>query len=193
MIYTRLTAEYDAAMADLVRRNLKAHQLDIPGTAYFDKGLDHLSAVYDHPGRSYFVLIEEPGDRRVDDRSVDDWRTDSRRADDRSVDDQRSVEQRSGSRLVGGIGLAEIDLFPDCCELQKLYLDDSVKGRGLGYQLIDLVEQEARRLGYKRIYLETHTNLKVAIHTYERAGYLEIERPESVVHSTMNKFYLKEL
>lgn len=203
MIYKQLTAEYDAAMADLVRRNLKAHQLDIPGTAYFDKGLDYLSAIYDHPGRSYFVLIEEPDDRIGDNQSVDDQRTDDRSADGQKADDHRedqriafdqsTDDQGQVERLVGGIGLAEIDLFPDCCELQKLYLDDSVKGRGLGYQLIDLVEQEARRLGYKRIYLETHTNLKVAIHTYERAGYQEIERPDGVVHSTMNKFYLKEL
>ena len=28
---------------------------------------------------------------------------------------------------------------------------------------------------------------------YERSGYQEIARPESVVHSTMNKFYLREL
>ena len=68
-----------------------------------------------------------------------------------------------------------------------------MKGRGLGYQLIDKVEQEARALGYKRMYLETHTNLKVAIHTYEKSGYKEIDRPDCVVHSTMNRFYMKEL
>lgn len=68
-----------------------------------------------------------------------------------------------------------------------------MKGRGLGYQLIDKVEQEARALGYKRMYLETHTNLKVAIHTYEKSEYKEIDRPDCVVHSTMNRFYMKEL
>ena len=55
------------------------------------------------------------------------------------------------------------------------------------------MEQEARRLGYRQIYLETHTNLQAAIHIYERAGYREIPRPESVVHSTMNKFYIKSI
>ena len=154
MEYRTLTAEYDAALADLIRTNLKAHHLDIPGTAYFDDGLDHLSEIYDHEGRTYFVLL----------------------------DDQR---------LVGGVGLAEFEGFPDCCELQKLYLDDSVKGRGLGFQLIEKVEQEARTLGYKSIYLETHTNLQAAIHIYEKAGYKRIDRPDCVVHSTMNRFYLK--
>ena len=156
MEYRTLTAEYDAALAALIRINLKAHHLDIPGTVYFDDGLEHLSDFYDHEGRSYFVLLD-------------------------------------GEKLVGGIGLAEFEGFPDCCELQKLYLDDSVKGRGIGYQLIEKVEQEAEALGYKSIYLETHTNLQAAIHIYEKAGYREIDRPDCVVHSTMNRFYMKEL
>ena len=156
MEYRSLTAEFDADLAALIRYNLKAHQLDIPGTVYFDAGLDHLSDFYNHSGRAYFVLLED-------------------------------------NQLVGGIGLAEFDGFSDCCELQKLYLADRVKGRRLSYQMIEKVEKEAKALGYKRIYLETHTNLSAAIHTYERAGYREIERPDCVVHSTMNKFYLKEL
>ena len=47
--------------------------------------------------------------------------------------------------------------------------------------------------GYKKIYLETHTNLKAAIHLYEKCGYKLIEKPKEVVHSSMNRFYLKEL
>ncbi|MBO4368156.1 MAG: N-acetyltransferase, partial [Clostridia bacterium] len=38
-------------------------------------------------------------------------------------------------RLVGGIGLARFEFFEDCCELQKLYLADEVKGAGLSYKL----------------------------------------------------------
>ena len=156
MEYRALTAKYDAALAKLIRFSLKAHQLDIPGTAYFDEGLDHLSLFYRHPGRAYFVLLEQDA-------------------------------------LVGGIGFAEIDLFPNCCELQKLYLDDSMKGMGIGSKMIGKVEHEAGAMGYQRIYLETHTNLQAAIHIYEKAGYREIERPERVIHTTMNKFYFKNL
>ena len=54
------------------------------------------------------------------------------------------------------------------------------------------VESAAEELGYKRMYLETHNNLKAAIHPYEKCGYKEIERPETVVHSTMNRFFLME-
>ena len=48
-------------------------------------------------------------------------------------------------------------------------------------------------LGFHRMYLETHTNLQAAMHIYEKSGYALIERPASVMHSTMNRFYLKEL
>ncbi len=149
-----ISPEYDASMAGLVRVNLKSHRLDIPGTAYYDQALDHLSAFYRHPGRAYYVLLQD-------------------------------------GTVVGGIGFAEFQ--GDCCELQKLYLADGVKGKSLSYGMISFVEEKARELGYRRIYLETHANLTAAIHVYERSGYREIPRPAGVVHSTMNKFYQKQL
>ena len=93
--------------------------------------------------------------------------------------------------LLGGIGLAEFR--GSRCELQKLYLAESARGRGLSYDMIRWVEEKAREKGYRSIYLETHTNLQAAIHVYERAGYRQIPKPEDIVHSTMNRFYLKEL
>ena len=96
-------------------------------------------------------------------------------------------------KLIGGIGLAEFEFFKDCCELQKLYLADGVKGAGLSYKLIALIEDKAKELGYKQMYLETHDNLAAAIHVYEKCGYKEIEKPAGVVHATMNRFFIKEL
>lgn len=96
-------------------------------------------------------------------------------------------------KLIGGIGLAKFEFFEDCCELQKLYLADEVKGAGYSYKLISLIEDKARELGYKRIYLETHDNLAAAIHVYEKCGYKEIEKPAGIVHATMNRFFVKEL
>ncbi len=156
MEYKPLTPQYDADLAGLIRSSLKAHQLDIPGTVYFDEGLDHLSGYYVDPGRAYYVLVDE-------------------------------------DVLIGGIGLAEFNGFDKCCELQKLYLSDEAKGQGLGYKMIKYIEDKARELGYEQMYLETHTNLEAAIHIYEKMGYSLIGRPKCVVHSTMNRFYLKSL
>lgn len=155
----KLTPEYDAPLAALIRHNLKAHGLDIPGTVYFDEGLDHLSEYYSAAPdrRAYFILVDDDG------------------------------------ALAGGIGLAEFPLFENCAELQKLYLSATVKGRGLGYRLIEKVEDAARELGYSRIYLETHTNLRAALHIYEKSGYVAIDKPKAVIHATMNRFYIKTL
>lgn len=159
MKFKELTPDYDQALADLIRVNLKKYSLDIPGTVYFDDNLNHLSDFYtaDQDRRFYYIVTDE------------------------------------SDRLIGGIGLAEFEFVDDCCELQKLYLADEVKGAGLSYRLIDMIEDKARELGYKRMYLETHDNLAAAIHVYEKCGYKEIEKPESIVHATMNRFFIKEL
>ncbi len=96
-------------------------------------------------------------------------------------------------KVIGGVGLAEIEFIEDCAELQKLYLANEAKGYGFSYKLMKLVEDKARELGYKRIYLETHDNLVPAIHVYEKCGYKEIAKPEAVVHATMNRFFVKEI
>ena len=36
----------NAAIAELIRKTLKAYALDIPGTVYFDEGLELLREVY---------------------------------------------------------------------------------------------------------------------------------------------------
>ena len=94
---------------------------------------------------------------------------------------------------VGGVGLAELPPLPGCAELQKLYLDERFRGRGLGARMLSMIEDEARRLGYRRIYLETHDALQAALRLYIRSGYADIPQPDFVVHSAMNRFMLKTL
>ncbi len=159
VIFRPIAASDDAALARIARDNLKAHALDIPGTAYFDPELDHLSAFYgaEPDRRAYFVAAD------------------------------------GQNRTLGGAGFAEFPMIPDCAELQKLYLADEAKGHGAGRALLEFVEEQARQKGYRRIYLETHSNLAVALHLYESAGYTLIGRPSWVCHSTMDRFFIKDL
>lgn len=131
----------------------------MPGTAYFDPELDHLSTYYQSnpAGRAYFVALDGEG------------------------------------QVIGGVGVAEFDGIENCAELQKLYLDDSAKGKGYGKELMKLAEDWARSAGYRNLYLETHSNLSAALHLYEKMGYRRIEKPCATQHSAMNRFYLKEL
>ena len=146
-------------VAKIIRTNLEKLHLNIPGTAYFDPQLDHMSEYYsiDPEKRVYYVALDENG------------------------------------RVIGGVGAAEFDGIPDCAEVQKLYLDDSTKGKGYGKELMKIVEAWAKDAGYKQLYLETHSNLKVAMKLYEKLGFHLIERPETVLHSTMDHFYLKDV
>ena len=53
----------DPRMATIIRASLKSYGLDIPGTAYFDKELDHLSSFYDKKdNREYFVAVDKYND-----------------------------------------------------------------------------------------------------------------------------------
>ena len=98
-----------------------------------------------------------------------------------------------GETVVGGVGVAEFEDLPGGCELQKLYLAPALRSQGLGSRMIRFIEDRARELGYRQIYLETHTALGAALRAYERCGYRSIPRPSSVIHTTMDRFYLKEL
>ena len=159
MKYRHIKPSDDGQIAKIIRDNLKANHLDIPGTVYFDSNLDHISDFYlsDPAKRDYYIWTDDEG------------------------------------TVIGGIGLAEFEGFDECSELQKLYLADEAKGDHLGYDMIRLIEERAVELGYRQMYLETHTNLTAAIHIYEKCGYREISKPESVVHGGMNRFYIKEL
>lgn len=95
--------------------------------------------------------------------------------------------------VLGGIGYSAFPIMRDTAELQKMYLDPSFKGYGLGYGMIRYAEEQMRASGFKRSYLETHDNLQAAIHIYEKTGYMEIDKPEQIGHSAMNRFYIKDL
>ena len=155
--YRKIEAADDALIAGIIRANLEKLHLDLPGTAYFDPQLDHMSAYYgiDAEKRVYYVALDE------------------------------------NDRVVGGVGVAGFDGLPGCAEIQKLYLDDSTKGKGYGKELMRIAEAWAKDAGYKQLYLETHSNLRVAMKLYEKLGFHPIERPETVLHSTMDHFYLK--
>lgn len=155
----RITEADDAQLVAIIRRNLEHFHLDIPGTAYYDPELDHMSRYYAQKPdrRAYFVVKDAQG------------------------------------RVLGGCGFAEFPGIEGCAELQKLYLADEVKGQGLGKRLVETVEAQAARCGYHRLYLETHTSLEVALHLYEKMGFHLIEKPASALHSTMDRFYLKQI
>ncbi len=76
--------------------------------------------------------------------------------------------------IVGSCGIHR-DSARDC-ELRKMYLHRSVRGRGLGRRLLELAVARARELGFKRVTLGTASVLKEAVRLYESAGFKPIPR-----------------
>jgi len=60
-------------------------------------------------------------------------------------------------------------------EIKRMYVDPSVRGRGIGRALVEALEREAAGLvGVMTIVLETGTRLAPAIKLYEAMGYARI-------------------
>jgi GNAT superfamily N-acetyltransferase len=77
-----------------------------------------------------------------------------------------------GERAVGCGAVRRVD--EATAELKRMYVDPSVRGRGIGRSLVEALEHEARLLGVMKIVLETGTRLAPAIRMYEAMGYVRI-------------------
>ena len=82
------------------------------------------------------------------------------------------LEDQDGS-IIGACGLYPLE--NQTCELRKMYLDKSHRGKGLGRLLLDSALAQARELGFKRVTLETASVLKEAIALYESYGFEKYE------------------
>lgn len=61
-------------------------------------------------------------------------------------------------------------------EIKRMWVDAAWRGCGLGSRTLAALEGEARRLGYREVYLDTNSTLVEAIAMYEGSGYRAIER-----------------
>lgn len=84
------------------------------------------------------------------------------------------VEAGDGAFLVAYLDDASVGcgavrrLDASTAELKRMYVDPSVRGRGIGRTLVEALEHEARLLGVTRVVLETGTRLNRAIRLYKR-------------------------
>jgi ribosomal protein S18 acetylase RimI-like enzyme len=79
-----------------------------------------------------------------------------------------------GGEPVGCAGLKFHDDRP--AEIKRMWLDESVRGMGLGRRLLAEVERHAAQHGAGVVHLETNGTLVEAIALYRSAGYTEVPR-----------------
>ncbi len=80
--------------------------------------------------------------------------------------------------IAGGGGIYPTDgLFEATCELVKMYLLPQARGLGLGRMMIEKCLQQAKEMGYKKVYLESMPELKQALNVYAKLGFEYLKSP----------------
>jgi len=97
------------------------------------------------------------------------------------------LEEEDGS-IIGAYGLYPVDR--QTCELRKMYLYSSYRGKGLGKLLLEDALSKARQMGFKRMTLETASVLKEAISLYKSYGFVEY-KPEHLSSRCDQAFILE--
>lgn len=98
------------------------------------------------------------------------------------------------SEIIGGAGYGPYELDEKITELQKIYIEPSYQGKGYASRIFEKIQDEAKKDGYKKMYIETTDKLSKANLVYLSWGFKPLDKPlKSGEHYAMNKFFIKEL
>ena len=102
---------------------------------------------------------------------------------------------QDGDTVLGGAGIFPTEgLGNTTCELVKMYLTPSARGTGLGKKLIATCLEEAKKIGFTKVYLETMPELKKAVSVYEKFGFTYLNAPMgNTGHNGCDIWMLKEI
>lgn len=71
---------------------------------------------------------------------------------------------------------------PGAFEVAKMAVLENLRGRGIGRKVLQYAIAYAKKIGAKRLYLETNRKLANAIHLYESVGFQHVS-PDQVIPS----------
>ncbi|HKA24742.1 MAG TPA: GNAT family N-acetyltransferase [Candidatus Eisenbacteria bacterium] len=88
-------------------------------------------------------------------------------------------------KAAGCVGLRALE-GGEVCEMKRLYIRPACRGRGVARALVLTLVEEARRLEYRRMRLDTLPSMQQARALYERLGFVPIApyRPNPVPGAT---------
>ena len=88
--------------------------------------------------------------------------------------DGRLLIAADDEQIAGCIALRK--LGPGVCEMKRLFVRPAFRGTGLGRVLVESIIDEAKKLGYSRLRLDTMPGrMDKAISLYRSVGFVEIE------------------
>lgn len=80
--------------------------------------------------------------------------------------------------IKGSCGVYPTENLPDgVAELVKFYISGDQRGKGWGRALMMKSEEEARKLGYNKLYIESTDDFIAAVTMYEKNGYKMLSAP----------------
>lgn len=80
--------------------------------------------------------------------------------------------------LLGGAGIAPLANYEgSVCELQKMYISASLRGKGVGQRLMNTCLEFAKNQGFEQVYIETMPYMEAAQKLYKKSGFEYIDGP----------------
>ena len=97
--------------------------------------------------------------------------------------------------IVGGAGYFPTKGLPEnVCELVKLYVAKKFRSNGYGHMLLEKCIQDAKKDGFKKMYIESMPELVNAISMYEKNGFYFMDHSlGNSSHSGCDVWMLKDL
>jgi N-acetylglutamate synthase and related acetyltransferases len=87
--------------------------------------------------------------------------------------DGRLYIVKVNDEVAGCIGLRKID--NENCEMKRLYVKPKFRGHKISNKLVEIIIEDAKKIGYKNMLLDTFPFLNGAIYLYKKFGFKEIE------------------
>ncbi|MDG2475641.1 MAG: GNAT family N-acetyltransferase [Flavobacteriaceae bacterium] len=102
---------------------------------------------------------------------------------------------QEGDRILGGAGISPLrDGDANICELQKMYFNKSLRGRGIGQKMIQICIDFAVKSDFDKCYIETMPNMIKAQKLYIKQGFKYIDSPlGNTGHNACPIWMIKEI